>query len=101
MVRRARQRENDAFYQTNQCSRCALTGLPTSKPVVYEAGNTIFSYGDECTAVHYVNESGVKLTLVSKRGKVAELGFLGRGDFFGKTAPTARISIRHPQLPSC
>ncbi len=59
-------------------------GLPASKLVHYEAGETIFSQGDECTAVHYIKQGIVKLTLVSKRGRAAVLGFLGRGDFFGE-----------------
>jgi CRP/FNR family transcriptional regulator, cyclic AMP receptor protein len=61
------------------------SGLPPSKLVRYDAGETIFSQGDECTAVHYVKEGVVKLTLISKRGRAAVLGFLGRGDFFGET----------------
>lgn len=59
-------------------------GLPASRPVHYRAGETIFSQGDECTAVHYIKEGVVKLTLVSKRGRTGVLGFLGRGDFFGE-----------------
>src|SRR5271155_4181859 len=59
-------------------------GLPASRLVHYEAGETIFSQGDECTAVHYIKEGIVKLTLVSKRGRTGVLGFLGRGDFFGE-----------------
>jgi CRP/FNR family cyclic AMP-dependent transcriptional regulator len=60
-------------------------GLPPSKVVQYDADETIFSQGQECTAVHYIKEGVVKLTLVSKRGRAAVLGFLGRGDFFGET----------------
>lgn len=59
-------------------------GLPASKITQYDAGETIFSQGDECTDVHYVREGVVKLELVSKRGKTGVLGFLGRGDFFGE-----------------
>ena len=59
-------------------------GLPVSEPVHYDAGETIFSQGDECTDVRYIEEGVVKLTLVSKRGRGAILGFLGRGDFFGE-----------------
>jgi CRP/FNR family transcriptional regulator, cyclic AMP receptor protein len=59
-------------------------GLPVSKPVHYDAGETIFSQGDECTDVRYIQEGVVKLTLVSKRGRGGILGFLGRGDFFGE-----------------
>ncbi|HTT23130.1 MAG TPA: Crp/Fnr family transcriptional regulator [Candidatus Sulfotelmatobacter sp.] len=61
------------------------TGLPASRLVHYKAGETIFSQGDECTAVHYIKEGIVKLTLVSKRGRTGVLGFLGRGDFFGES----------------
>jgi CRP-like cAMP-binding protein len=59
-------------------------GLPVSKPVHYDAGETIFSQGDACTDVRYIQEGVVKLTLVSKRGRGGILGFLGRGDFFGE-----------------
>jgi CRP/FNR family cyclic AMP-dependent transcriptional regulator len=60
------------------------TGLPVSKPVHYDAGETIFTQGDECTDVGYIEEGIVKLMLVSKRGRRGILGFLGRGDFFGE-----------------
>ncbi|HEY4951523.1 MAG TPA: Crp/Fnr family transcriptional regulator [Candidatus Acidoferrales bacterium] len=59
-------------------------GLPVSEPVHYDAGETIFSQGDECTDVRYIEEGVVKLTLVSNRGRGGILGFLGRGDFFGE-----------------
>jgi CRP/FNR family transcriptional regulator, cyclic AMP receptor protein len=59
-------------------------GLPISKPVHYGAGETIFSQGDECTDVGYIEEGIVKLMLVSARGRRGILGFLGRGDFFGE-----------------
>src|SRR5580704_17220580 len=59
-------------------------GLPVSKPVHYDAGETIFSQGDECTDVRYIEEGVVKLTLVSNRGRGGILGFLGHGDFFGE-----------------
>jgi CRP/FNR family cyclic AMP-dependent transcriptional regulator len=59
-------------------------GLPAAEPVHYDAGETIFSQGDECTDVRYIEEGVVKLTLVSNRGRGGILGFLGRGDFFGE-----------------
>jgi CRP/FNR family cyclic AMP-dependent transcriptional regulator len=59
-------------------------GLPTSKVIEYEAGETVFTQGEECTAVHYIKQGIVKLALVSRRGKSGVLGFLGRGDFFGE-----------------
>jgi CRP/FNR family cyclic AMP-dependent transcriptional regulator len=60
------------------------TGLPVSKPVRYDAGETIFTQGDECTDVGYIEEGIVKLMLISNRGRRGILGFLGRGDFFGE-----------------
>jgi CRP/FNR family transcriptional regulator, cyclic AMP receptor protein len=66
------------------------TGLPVSKPVYYDAGETIFSQGDECTDVRYIQEGVVKLTLVSKRGRRGILGFLGCGDFFGENCLNGR-----------
>ena len=60
------------------------TGLPVSKPVHYDAGETIFTQGNECTDVGYIEEGIVKLMLVSNRGRRGILGFLGRGDFFGE-----------------
>ena len=79
--------QEESMKSSKRADKAAIlfpTGLPTSKPVRYEAGETIFSQGDECTAVHYIAEGVVKLTLVSKRGRAGVLGFLGRGDFFGE-----------------
>jgi CRP-like cAMP-binding protein len=71
-------------------------GVPPSKLGRYEAGETIFSQGQECTAVHYIKEGVVKLTLLFKRGRAAVLGFLGRGNFLGELASATRHSIPHP-----
>jgi CRP/FNR family transcriptional regulator, cyclic AMP receptor protein len=60
------------------------SALPPGMSIDYLPGKTIFSQGDECTAVHYVRQGVVKLVLVSKRGRSGVLGFLGRGDFFGE-----------------
>ena len=69
-------------------------GLPVSKPVHYDAGETIFSQGDECTDVRYIEEGVVKLTLVSNRGRGGILGFLGRGDFFGTRRQARLVQVR-------
>jgi CRP/FNR family cyclic AMP-dependent transcriptional regulator len=60
------------------------SALPPGKSFDYLPDKTIFSQGDKCTAVHYIRQGVVKLVLVSKRGRSAMLGFLGRGDFFGE-----------------
>lgn len=50
----------------------------------YRPDEVIFSQGAPCTEVNYVEEGLVKLTTVSKRGRAAVLGILGRGDFLGE-----------------
>ena len=45
---------------------------------------TIFSQGDSCDAVFYIQAGEIKLTVVSKTGKEATIGLLGAGAFFGE-----------------
>lgn len=47
-------------------------------------GGVVFSQGDECDAVFYIQAGRVKLTVVSKTGKEATIGIFGAGDFFGE-----------------
>lgn len=56
----------------------------------YKAGQSICAQGDSCSGVHCIEEGLVKLTTVSKRGRLAVLGFLWRGDFFGEACLTGR-----------
>jgi CRP/FNR family cyclic AMP-dependent transcriptional regulator len=44
----------------------------------------VYSQGDAATSVMYVQEGGVKLTVVSEAGKEAVVAILGPGDFFGE-----------------
>ena len=62
--------------------------LPARKSTKYEAGKTIFSQGDNCNDVYYIERGVVKLTLVSTRGRGAVLGILGPGDFIGEACMT-------------
>jgi CRP/FNR family cyclic AMP-dependent transcriptional regulator len=63
--------------------------LSARKSTKYEAGKRIFSQGDDCSDVYYIERGVVKLTLVSKRGRGAVLGILGPGDFIGEGCITA------------
>jgi len=45
---------------------------------------TVFSQGDSAKNVMYIQEGGVKLTVVHETGKEAVLSMLGPGDFFGE-----------------
>ena len=47
---------------------------------------TVFSQGDSAKNVMYIQEGGVKLTVVHETGKEAVLSMLGPGDFLGKGA---------------
>ena len=52
--------------------------------VEYERGATIFTQGDACEDVLYIQTGGVKLSVLSKTGREAVVAMLGPGDFFGE-----------------
>jgi CRP-like cAMP-binding protein len=52
--------------------------------VTYARGNVIFSQGDPCRDVLYVQSGGVRLSVLSHAGKEAIVATLGRGDFLGE-----------------
>jgi len=54
------------------------------KIVEYRRGEVIFSQGDACGSVMYLQNGRVKLSVVSKAGKEAVVAMLGSGDFFGE-----------------
>jgi CRP/FNR family transcriptional regulator, cyclic AMP receptor protein len=54
------------------------------KIVSIPKGETIFSQGDACDAVFYIQAGKVKLTVVSSTGKEATIAILNAGDFFGE-----------------
>jgi CRP/FNR family cyclic AMP-dependent transcriptional regulator len=45
---------------------------------------TLFSQGDPCKNIMYIQKGGVKISVVSKTGKEAVVGILGPGDFIGE-----------------
>ena len=56
----------------------------SKKIVEYARSEVIFSQGDRCDHVMYVQKGGVKLSVLSKTGKEAVVAMLGPGDFFGE-----------------
>jgi CRP-like cAMP-binding protein len=50
----------------------------------YRADEHIFDQADPATAVFYIREGKVKLTVLSKQGKKAVVAILKEGDFFGE-----------------
>jgi CRP/FNR family cyclic AMP-dependent transcriptional regulator len=59
------------------------TGL-SKKIVEYGRAETIFSQGDRCDSVMYIQKGGVKLSVLSRTGSEAVVAMLGPGDFFGE-----------------
>jgi len=51
---------------------------------------TVFAQGDPAQNVMYIQEGGVKLTVVNETGKEAVVAVLGPGDFFGEGCLTGR-----------
>jgi CRP/FNR family transcriptional regulator, cyclic AMP receptor protein len=54
------------------------------KIVKYRRSESIFSQGDRCESVMYIQHGGVKLSVLSKAGREAVVAMLGPGDFFGE-----------------
>ena len=54
------------------------------KIVQYRRAEIIFSQGDPCTHVLYIQKGGVKLSVLSKTGRQAVVAMLGPGEFFGE-----------------
>ena len=50
----------------------------------YGRGEAIFTQGEACDHVLYIQSGGVKLSVLSKTGKEAVVAMLGPGDFFGE-----------------
>src|ERR1700694_2362835 len=56
----------------------------TRTPVAYRRADVIFTQGDPCESVLYIQKGGVKLSVLSKTGREAVVAMLGPGDFFGE-----------------
>ena len=52
--------------------------------VEFRKSQRVYSQGDPATSVMYIQQGGVKLSVVNEVGKEAVLAMLGPGDFFGE-----------------
>jgi CRP/FNR family transcriptional regulator, cyclic AMP receptor protein len=50
----------------------------------FRGKETVFAQGDSAQNVMYIQEGGVKLTVVNETGREAVVAILGPGDFFGE-----------------
>ena len=54
------------------------------KIVEFRRGEVIFTQGDPCEHVFYIQKGGVKLSVLSQTGREAVVAMLGAGEFFGE-----------------
>ena len=54
------------------------------KVTEFKKQETIFSQGDPCRGVFYIQKGGIRLSVVNESGKEAVVAVLGPGDFFGE-----------------
>jgi len=54
------------------------------KIVTFRRAETIFSQGDVCDSIMYIQKGGVKLSVRSRTGREAVVAMLGPGEFFGE-----------------
>jgi CRP/FNR family transcriptional regulator, cyclic AMP receptor protein len=52
----------------------------------YAAGAVVFAQGDPADCVVYIQEGGIRLSVVSRTGREAVVAMLGPGDFVGESA---------------
>jgi CRP/FNR family transcriptional regulator, cyclic AMP receptor protein len=62
------------------------SGGISGKVVKHRSGDVVYSQGDPCDHVLYIQSGGVKLRVLSHAGKEAIVALLGPGDFFGEGA---------------
>ena len=60
-----------------------LAGV-SPRTVRFRPDVTVFAQGAPANSVFYVQEGGVKLSVLSSTGKEAVVAMLGPGDFFGE-----------------
>jgi CRP-like cAMP-binding protein len=66
-------------------ARTFLASAGLARTVVqYGRGDAIFTQGDTCRHVMYIQAGGIKLSVLSKTGRKAVVAKLGPGDFFGE-----------------
>jgi len=60
------------------------TGGLSRRIARYAAGAVVFAQGAAANTVFYIQDGGVKLSVLSEGGKEAVVAMLGAGDFFGE-----------------
>lgn len=74
-----------------------------SRTVHYRRGQRIFAQGDTAQDIGYIQQGGVKISVLSRIGKEAIVALLAPGDFLGEGAlagQTVRIATATALVPS-
>jgi CRP/FNR family transcriptional regulator, cyclic AMP receptor protein len=81
--------------------------------LAFRKGAVLYAQGDPAEAVMYIQDGGVRLSVISSSGKEAVVGLMGPGDFFGEgclagqsvrmgtataMSPTTVLAIAHRQM---
>src|SRR6202162_1986871 len=82
-VRRSRQKEDTTSPSFDGTSFLHSAGL-RRKVVNFRRKETVFAQGESAKSVIYIQEGGVRLTVVNEAGKEAVVAILGPGDFVGE-----------------
>jgi len=56
----------------------------TRRVVRFQRGAVVFAQGGPATSVFYIQDGGVKLSVLSSTGREAVVAMLSAGDFFGE-----------------
>jgi len=62
------------------------SGGVAARIATYRRGGVVYSQGDPCDTILYIQKGGVKLGVISHEGKEAIVAMLGAKDFFGEGA---------------
>jgi CRP/FNR family transcriptional regulator, cyclic AMP receptor protein len=80
-----RKKPRRATKATSFNAETFLASAGVAKKIVeYARGESIFTQGDPCQDVMFIQSGGVKLSVLSKTGREAVVAMLGPGDFFGE-----------------
>ena len=73
------------------------------RTVEYRRADVIFTQGDPCESVLYIQKGAVKISVLSKTGKEAVVAMLGPGDFLGEgglAGQPVRMATATAMIPS-
>ena len=80
------ERSNSLKQSSFDLQAFLASGGISGRVVQHRSGAVIYSQGDPCDSVLYIQKGGVKLRVNSHAGKEAIVAMLGPGDFFGEGA---------------